>query len=211
METGSADARGAPYCQVRSSRPLLCDALAPLLRAHPGSSLRLFLHDEQIDLLAQRIDLAIRVGEREDSSLVARPIADWRLLLCCAPAHVARCGALQEPRQLSAVEWICLNAERPGQGSLCTPGGQVRRVRLEGRIQCNNILSVRQFTLAGMGVSLPPEPEIRKQLASGQLLALLPQWQAPPSRLHIVTPRGDVQPAKVRYAIEALRRHLVSV
>lgn len=110
------------------------------------------------------------------------------------------------------MEWICLNAERPGQVlTLHGPGGQVQRVRLEGRIQCNNILSVRQFTLAGMGVFLQPEPEIREQLASGQLLALLPQWQAPPSRLHIVTPRRDVQPAKVRYAIEALRRHLVSV
>jgi DNA-binding transcriptional LysR family regulator len=87
------------------------------------------------------------------------------------------------------------------RGDADGPGGQLQRVRLEGRIQCNNILSVRQFTLAGMGVFLQPEPEIREQLASGQLLALLPQWQAPPSRLHIVTPRRDVQPAKVRYAI----------
>ena len=61
-----------------------------------------------------------------------------------------------------------------------------------------------------MGVSLQPEPEIRELLARGELLALLPDWQLQPIGLHIVTPRRDAQPAKVRYAIEALRRHLLS-
>ena len=75
---------------------------------------------------------------------------------------------------------------------------------------CNNILSVRQFTLAGMGVSVQPEPEVREQLASGQLLALLPAWQPAPIGIHLVTPRRDAQPAKVRYAIEALRRSLLA-
>ena len=86
----------------------------------------------------------------------------------------------------------------------------MQRLRLESRIACNNILAARQFTLAGMGVSLQPEPEIRELLARGELLALLPDWQLQPIGLHIVTPRRDAQPAKVRYAIEALRRHLLS-
>ena len=67
---------------------------------------------------------------------------------------------------------------------------------------------VEQFTLAGMGVSLQPEPEIRELLARGELLNLLPEWRPEPIGLYIVTPRRDAQPAKVRYAIEALRQHL---
>ena len=115
-----------------------------------------------------------------------------------------------QPQQLFELDWIGLNTERSQHLQLHGPGGTTQRLRLESRIGCNNILAVRQFTLAGMGVSLQPEPEIRELLARGELLALLPAWQLEPIGLHIVTPRRDAQPAKVRYAIEALRRHLVS-
>lgn len=208
-----AELRDAPVGELRIAAPvgfstgMLTEALAPLLDAHPGLSLQLFFHDEQIDLVEQRIDLAIRVGRQEDSSLVARHLADWPAVLCCAPAYLARSGPLLHPEQLLAQEWI-LNNERQQHLTFTGPGGQQQRLRLEGRVSCNNILAVRSFTLAGMGLSLQPAPEIREELASGRLLALLPEWQPPPVGLYIVTPRRDAQPAKVRYAIEALRRGL---
>lgn len=211
-----AELRDAPVGELRIaapvgfSGPLICEALAPLLSAHPALSLRLFFQDEQIDLIEQRIDLAIRVGQLDDSSLVARHVADWRMLVCAAPAYLARHGWPAQPQQLLELDWIALDTDRGQHLLLHGPGGATQRLRLESRITCNNILAARQFTLAGMGVSLQPEPEIRELLARGELLTLLPQWQQEPIGLHIVTPRRDAQPAKVRYAIEALRRHLVS-
>ncbi|MBB6342183.1 DNA-binding transcriptional LysR family regulator [Pseudomonas fluvialis] len=209
-----AELRDAPVGELRIAAPvglpgrILSGALAPLLRAHPGLSLRLFFHDEVIDMVEQRIDLAIRVGRQEDSSLVARHVVDWRMLLCAAPAYLARSGWIETPAQLQTVDWIGLNTERAQYLQLLGPDGAQERLRLESRIACNNILSVRQFTLAGMGVSLQPEPEIRELLASGELLAVLPDWQPETIGLHLVTARRDAQPAKVRYAIEALRRAL---
>ncbi|MDC7826147.1 LysR family transcriptional regulator [Pseudomonas sp. BLCC-B13] len=211
-----AELRDAPVGELRIAAPvglpgkLLSEALAPLLRAHPGLSLRLFFHDEMIDLIERRIDLAIRVGQQDDSSLVARHVADWRMLLCAAPAYLARCGPVEDPQQLAALDWLSLSTDRWQQVTLYGPGGAQQRLRIESRVACNNILSVRQFTLAGMGVSVQPEPEVREQLASGQLLALLPAWQPAPIGIHLVTPRRDAQPAKVRYAIEALRRSLLA-
>lgn len=210
-----AELRDAPVGELRIAAPvglpgkLLSEALAPLLRAHPGLSLRLFFHDEMIDLIERRIDLAIRVGQQDDSSLVARHVADWRMLLCAAPAYLARCGPVEDPQQLLGLDWLSLSTDRWQQVTLYGPGGAQQRLRIESRVACNNILSVRQFTLAGMGVSVQPEPEVREQLASGQLLALLPAWQPAPIGIHLVTPRRDAQPAKVRYAIEALRRSLL--
>ncbi|NMY43300.1 LysR family transcriptional regulator [Pseudomonas sp. WS 5013] len=211
-----AELRDAPVGELRIAAPvglpgkLLSEALAPLLRAHPGLSLRLFFHDEMIDLIERRIDLAIRVGQQDDSSLVARHVADWRMLLCAAPAYLARCGPIEDPQQLLGLDWLSLSTDRWQQVTLYGPGGAQQRLRIESRVACNNILSVRQFTLAGMGVSVQPEPEVREQLASGQLLALLPAWQPAPIGIHLVTPRRDAQPAKVRYAIEALRRSLLA-
>ncbi len=211
-----AELRDAPVGELRIAAPvglpgkLLSEALAPLLRAHPGLSLRLFFHDEMIDLIERRIDLAIRVGQQDDSSLVARHVADWRMLLCAAPAYLARCGPVEDPQQLLGLDWLSLSTDRWQQVTLYGPGGAQQRLRIESRVACNNILSVRQLTLAGMGVSVQPEPEVREQLASGQLLALLPAWQPAPIGIHLVTPRRDAQPAKVRYAIEALRRSLLA-
>lgn len=211
-----AELRDAPVGELRIAAPvglpgkLLSEALAPLLRAHPGLSLRLFFHDEMIDLIERRIDLAIRVGQQDDSSLVARHVADWRMLLCAAPAYLARCGLVEDPQQLLGLDWLSLSTDRWQQVTLYGPGGVQQRLRIESRVACNNILSVRQFTLAGMGVSVQPEPEVREKLASGQLLALLPAWQPAPIGIHLVTPRRDAQPAKVRYAIEALRRSLLA-
>lgn len=211
-----AEQRDAPVGELRVaapvgfSGPLLSEALAPLLSAHPGLSLSLFFHDEPIDLIESRIDLAIRVGRQEDSSLVARYVTDWRMILCAAPAYLARAGLPVEPSQLLKLDWIGLHLERSQHLTLHGPGGVQQRLRLEMRISCNNILASRQFTLAGMGVSLQPEPEVRELLARGELLPLLPDWHLEPIGLHIVTPRRDAQPAKVRYAIETLRRHLVS-
>jgi DNA-binding transcriptional LysR family regulator len=211
-----AEQREAPVGELRIaapvgfSGPLLCEALAPLLSAHPALSLRLFFQDEQIDLIEQRIDLAIRVGQQDDSSLVARHVADWRMLVCTSPAYLAQRVWPVQPQQLFELDWIALNTECSQHLLLHGPGGATQRLRLESRIACNNILAARQFTLAGMGVSLQPEPEVRELLARGELLALLPDWQQEPIGLHIVTVRRDAQPAKVRYAIEALRRHLVS-
>jgi DNA-binding transcriptional LysR family regulator len=211
-----AELRDAPVGELRMAAPvglpgkLLSEALAPLLRAHPGLSLRLFFHDEMIDLIERRIDLAIRVGQQDDSSLVARHVADWRMLLCAAPAYLARCGPVEGPQQLLDLDWLSLNTDRWQQVTLYGPDGALQRLRIESRVACNNILSVRQFTLAGMGVSVQPEPEVREQLASGQLLVLLPAWQPAPIGIYLVTPRRDAQPAKVRYAIEALRRSLLA-
>ncbi|WP_220813692.1 LysR family transcriptional regulator [Pseudomonas paralcaligenes] len=211
-----AELRDAPVGELRIAAPvgfsghLITDALAPLLRAHPQLSLRLFFQDEQIDLIEQRIDLAIRVGSLEDSSLVARHIGDWPMLLCAAPSYLARCGPIDGPERLSELDWLSLGQERGAQVTLHGPAGAVQRLRVEGRVLCNNILSMRQFTLAGMGLSLQPEPEIRELLARGELLAVLPRWQPAAIGLHLVTPRRDAQPAKVRYAIEALRRSLTA-
>jgi DNA-binding transcriptional LysR family regulator len=212
-----AELRDAPVGELRIAAPVgfsgrpIGAALAPLLQAHSGLSLKLLFHDEQIDLIEQRIDLAIRVGTLEDSSLVARHIGDSRMLLCAAPSYLARKAPIGRPENLVGQDWLALNNDLPSSAlTLHGPGGAVQKLRIESRVSCNNILAVRHFTLAGMGISLQPEQEIREELAAGSLRALLPDWQLAPLGIYLVTPRRAAQPAKVRYAIEALRQHLLA-
>ncbi|KFX71577.1 LysR family transcriptional regulator [Pseudomonas taeanensis MS-3] len=210
-----AELRDAPVGELRIAAPVgfsgrpICAALAPLLQAHRGLSLQLFFQDEQIDLIEQRIDLAIRVGKLEDSSLVARHIGETRMLLCAAPSYLAQRRPISHPQDLIGLDWLTMNGELSHKLlTLHGPDGDVQRLRIESRVGCNNIVALRNFTLGGMGVSLQPAHEVREELATGDLRELLADWQLPAFGIYIVTPRRDAQPAKVRYAIEALRQHL---
>lgn len=212
-----AELRDAPVGELRITAPAgfcgaqLGRALAPLLRTHPGLRLKLLVHDEQIDLIEQRIDLAIRIGQLDDSSLVARHIGNTRMLFCTAPSYLLHKGPFNQPEDLLHSDWLGLNDDG-GYTHLHLQGAQqqVCKLRVESRISCNNIIAVRELTQAGMGVSLQPEDEVRHLLANGSLIAILPHWQLPAMGVYLVTPRREAQPAKVRYAIEALRKHLLS-
>ncbi|MBD9502467.1 LysR family transcriptional regulator [Pseudomonas sp. PDM23] len=207
--------REAPVGELRLAAPvgfsgkLITEALRPLLENHRQLRLQLFFHDEQIDLIEQRIDLAIRVGTLSDSSLVARHLAEWNNVICAAPAYLRRMPALDHPQQLQSVDWLSLNTvAHQAYLNFSGPGGENCKLRLEARVAANSMIALRQFTLDGLGVSAQPEPEVREALEEGRLVRLLPEWTLPPFGIYAVTPRRDAQPAKVKVAIEALRRHL---
>lgn len=207
--------REAPVGELRLAAPvgfsgkLITEALRPLLENHRQLRLQLFFHDEQIDLIEQRIDLAIRVGSLSDSSLVARHLAEWNNVICAAPAYLRRMPSIDHPQQLQGVDWLALNTvAHQGYLNFSGPGGETCKLRLEARVAANSMIALRQFTLDGLGVSAQPEPEVREALEEGRLVRLLPEWSLPPFGIYAVTPRRDAQPAKVKVAIEALRRHL---
>lgn len=210
--------RDEPAGELRISAPtgfaggVISRALAPLLAEHPGLRLRLFFRDERIDLVSQRIDIALRAGQQPDSSLIARHIADWPFILCASPDYLARCGQPAQPAQLAQHDWIAVEQLSKPDGSLqlspLQANGETQSVRPRPRITSDSMLSARAFALAGMGISLQPEPEIRDALGSGQLLPVLPGWKAFDLPVYIVTPRRDVQPAKVRHAISLLQQGL---
>lgn len=207
--------REAPVGELRLAAPvgfsgkLITEALRPLLENHRQLRLQLFFHDEQIDLIEQRIDLAIRVGSLSDSSLVARHLAEWNNVICAAPTYLRRIAAIDHPQQLQNVDWLALNTvAHQAYLTFSGPGGETCKLRLEARVAANSMIALRQFTLDGLGASCQPEPEVREALEEGRLVRLLPEWSLPPFGIYAVTPRRDAQPAKVKVAIEALRRHL---
>ena len=90
------------------------------------------------------------------------------------------------------------------------PEGAARSLRVEPRIVSNNQLSIQQMCEAGLGVALMGSLDVQDALASGRLVRLLPQWTMGTLDIWAVTPQRDAQPAKVRQAIAALQRYLVT-
>jgi DNA-binding transcriptional LysR family regulator len=207
------DLRDEPRGELRVAIPVgfsvqLAAALAPLLRAHPQLSLRVFAEDRQIDLIGERIDLAIRIGSLGDSTLIARRLAEWRHLLVATPAYAERSGLPQSPEELDRHAVLILSVLNRPEFIELHRAGESRRVRISGPVAGNSAEALKQMMLQGLGITRLPEPDAAPLIADGRAIAVLPEWSMVPLGVYALTVQRDSQPAKVRLAIAAIRDHL---
>ena len=207
--------REAPLGELRIAstilfaRAHLTRALAPMLQEFPELALWLIATNEAVDLIAERIDLAFRLGPAEDSSLVARNLAALRYVLCATPAYLERMGHPVVPEDLHQHQMLILTSRaNPTTFPFTHESGELRVLELNGRIQCNESQTLGQLNEAGFGILHRFEFDVQESLASGKLVRVLPDWHLPEVNLYAVTSSREAQPAKVRHAIEAVRRYL---
>ena len=176
--------------------------LKPFLDANPELGLQLDLADEFVDIVGEGFDLAIRIGELPDSSLVARRLAPVHRALCASPAYVAVHGA---PASIGALaDHVCLTTTPQDVWRLEGPDGLVL-VHPQGPLQTNSSDVVREAVLSGLGIALRSTWDIGPELSTGRLVVVLPKFHA--SRhvaLNAVYPSRRFLPAKVRLFIDYL-------
>jgi DNA-binding transcriptional LysR family regulator len=180
--------------------PLLPEFLA----RHPGIEVELTLNDRFVDLLEEGFDLAVRIGQLKDSSLIARRLATARSVCAASPAYLARAGGLREPGDLARHNCLRYTLRpRPDEWSF-RRGAELVAVRIAGNLDANNGDALRSAALEGLGVVYLPDFIIGEDLEAGRLVALLPGWQAPEFPIHAVFPSQRHASAKLRVFVEFL-------
>ncbi|MGF6767342.1 MULTISPECIES: LysR family transcriptional regulator [Paraburkholderia] len=159
------------------SRLQLAPHLASFLATYPRMVLDVVVGDYYVDLAAERIDVAVRIGlPSRDEHLVIRKLADNARFVVASPAYFARCGLPSEPQELAAHE--CL---RFGYGGTYRPARQIWtflrgetevRVEVEGRMIANNPDILLEAVLAGRGIALLPEWLVAAEIRAGRLVRL---------------------------------------
>ena len=180
--------------------------IAPHLRrfmeAYPELGINLVLTDAFSDIIADGFDLAIRIGEPHDSSLVARRLAPIRRILCATPDYLKRFG---RPETLSDLrDHVCLRPHSNDVWRLVGPEGAIT-LRPEGRLMTNSSEVIREAVLSGMGIALRSTWDVGPELKTGELVQVLPGIEG--SRhvtLSAVYPSRQFLPAKVRAFIDFL-------
>ncbi|CAI0947547.1 LysR family transcriptional regulator [Serratia quinivorans] len=187
----------------------LVPALQSFLDEHPRITLRLEIHDEKIDLINQRIDLAIRGGVMADSSYVSTRLARFREVLCASPGYLANHGMPETPQALTHHQWVTFTPlGNPQFVRLLHPDGDEHRLRMTGRLFTNNGMAMKELALAGKGIIRNFFVNVEKELNRGELVEVLPEWRLPDISCYAIMPRRDSQPLKVRRLLEHMKIHL---
>lgn len=185
----------------------LVPLLGQLLQQHPGLQLDLRLNDGYADLVRDGIDLAVRVGHLQDSSLVARRI-DWQAFaLCASPVYLAAHGTprrLDELQRHIAVVFRMPTSGRNRPWQFRRRDGEAVEINPASRVRINDGQGIVAALCAGMGISQLPTYMVADELASGELVELLPGLRPEPLPISVVYPSGRLVPARVRVAVEAL-------
>lgn len=201
----SAQARGTLKISAPTSfgRMHVAPHLTAFMEAHPDLSINLVLSDEFVDIVADGFDLAIRIAELPDSSLVARRLAPVERLLVAAPAYLDKHGM---PKSVDDLDnHLCLPPHNGDMWRLEGPDGETVSLRPAGPLSTNSSEVLREAVIAGTGIAMRSTWDIGAELARGELVHVLPQWRA--SRhigLHAVYPSRRFLPVKVRLFIDYL-------
>ncbi|PST23582.1 LysR family transcriptional regulator [Rhizobium sp. JAB6] len=176
--------------------------LKSFMQAHPELALNLVLSDEFVDIVGGGFDLAIRIAELTDSSLVARRLAPVRRVLCASPAYIDAHGMPEDIDDLR--RHICLPAHNLDPWRLEGPKGSLI-FRPEGRLITNSSEVVREAVIAGLGIALRSTWDIGPELRDGRLVQVLPAYEGSHNvTLSAVYPSRQFLPAKVRVFIDFL-------
>ena len=187
---------------------VIAPAAVRFCQKYVGCKVDLTLNDARIDLVANHIDLAIRVGWLADSGLQARRINSFGQFLVAAPDWV-KTSAHFDLDDLTKLPFIANAAlKEPMVWHFSSNHGEQRTIRLAANLKINATPAVLQATLAGGGISILPDYLIADHLKAGRLVNLFPTWSLPTGGIFAVYPSARFRPPKVTKFVEMLTQKL---
>ena len=164
-------------------------AMTDYLSEWPEVTLELDLSNRMTDLVEEGFDAAVRIGQLQDSSFVARPLKPYRMRACASPAYLARAGIPRTPADLAHHE--CLGFLHWGREGAWRLGGEsaAENALHAGRFRANNGQALKVAALRGFGLVLQPEALLAREIASGELVSVLEEHLPEGAPVHLVYPR----------------------
>jgi DNA-binding transcriptional LysR family regulator len=203
--------QAAPRGLLRIAAPVtfgikhLAAAVGDYMMRYPEVIVEVAVSDRFVNLVEEGIDIAIRIGELQESSLIARRLTSAHLVVCAAPAYLRRGGRPETPGDLARQACLIYTETiSPSTWRFEGPGGQREIVEVSGRISSTNAEFIHQLALAGHGVIRAPSFSVGMDIAEGRLTALLTDWRSRTLPIHALYPHRPLLSAKVRTFVDFL-------
>ncbi|MEZ9270419.1 LysR family transcriptional regulator [Vibrio cyclitrophicus] len=197
---------------------ILADAVAEFCNMHPGLTVDMSLNNRFVDLVEDGLDLVIRTGYLEDSSLIARHILDSQWVVCASPSYIAKNGKPMQPKDL--VKHNCLQYAYQTTGAsewqfLHSKDGFTDNdkyiVRVSGSFSTDNATALRKAALGGHGVAYVPRCLVYHDIRNGQLVDIFPDLVGKKLGIYAVYPFTRQPPNKIKLLIEHIRTRYLTI
>ncbi|ASY64324.1 Bacterial regulatory protein LysR, HTH motif:LysR substrate binding domain [Sinorhizobium sojae CCBAU 05684] len=172
---------------------------------HPELSLDIVSDDRFVDLVEEGFDVAIRITRLEDSTLIARKLDDFQVVICASPEYMAKNGTLNHPSELSKAACILdTNGRSYSNWRFVEADGSSFTVPVRGPIEVNSPLATLRAAAAGLGVAAVPDFIARPKVQSGELVSLFDDFLPKDRGIYAIYPHRRYLPAKVRTFVDFL-------
>lgn len=209
-ESAASNAHAALAGTIRVAAPLsfgvahLGPAIIDFMREHPSVEFDIDFSDRKIDLIAEGMDLAIRIGDLPDSSLIARKIASISIIAAASPDYIKKHGKPNTPEELKDHKELRYGYRSIAAWPYKDPNGKEGQIEMKPRLRATNGEFLRDAAIAGKGVLIEPRFIIYENLRDGSLVELLPDYQWPQLSAYAVYPHTRHLSVRVRAFVNFL-------
>ncbi len=213
LEDSMRSAPGRLEGRIRMTGPAtlgvykLAGIAARFQAANPAVTIEMILSDRRADLIAEGFDLAVRIGELASSTMIAKRVGTYRLMLVASPGFLAASGAPAHPRELAAARCLINLNMSPRNRWPFSRGGETVVAEVTGGLQIDNGEAGRVAALEGAGIAYVPVDLVREDVAAGRLVQLLPEWETLTLPIHLIHPSRRV-PRRVAALLELFTTEL---
>lgn len=186
----------------------LASRMEAFASTYPGISFEFDLTPRRVDLVTEPFDIAVRMGEQPNSTLIARKLAELPHGLYASPGYLAVAGELKKPNDLAAHQCLLFRASQTNWR--LNRGDGMVDVQVSGRYRVNNIGMMHRLAIGNAGIAVLAERIVQEDIARQRLRRVLPDWQAPPVSIYAVT-ETRLLPAKTQRFITFLQQCLKEV
>ena len=188
---------------ILSQEPFL-NFISAFMKGQTGIRVELVVTNLLLDLIAENIDVALRVGELQDSSVVARRLGTLVYCLVAAPEYLKARTLPAEPADLKAHDCVVFNAKNNERDWDLVSGRRRVRIRVSGPAATRDINSARAFVHRGHGIGLAPSTYCDEAIAKGKLLRVLPKWTSSPIPVFALYSSRKFLPLRLSVFLDAL-------
>lgn len=205
-EAGAGEPRGLlrVACAQFLAQTALAEALAGFLRRYPRVTLDLQVDNRAVNLVEQRIDLAIRITNALEPNQIARKLGECRSMLCAAPAYLAAHGAPAAPQDLARHNCLAYSYFGKSVWELARAPEGVVAVPVGGNLTSNESMALLAAAVQGAGIALQPRFVVQPLVAAGQLVEVLPEWQVQALGMHAIYTSRQHMPPSLRALLDYL-------
>jgi len=182
------------------ARRVVMPRLPEFMAQHPNLELEISSTDRRVDVLSEGFDCVVRVGAQPDQSVVARHLCDFTMVNCASPEYLQRYGVperLEDLAQHRLVHYVSVLGSR-SEGFVYEQEGKLHRVPMAGSVTVNSTDCYESACLGGFGLIQAPLTGMQPHLLSGELVAVLPQFNAPSMEVSLLYARQRHLPLRVR-------------